>query len=243
MLRQLTSFTQDLHIGTINPKQLSFSSPFTLRCTSARRTVARAFILYFDSFFTTSGEPVPKDTNAHAVKDGEVILAEVWPVGRSRSQRPMSPMSDVPSTPTSPVRGDKTGGEKPARAGMRRTSSYYKAGTKDGEKSKETTKSFTTGPQSVPTHWKQTLFLLREPITVQDGRPALLNISLTRLLMVRCRTGTVVSGTFHCRKSADNSRELDVEIHYRVLRADGEKQGPAKGSADSELLVQTFKVR
>ena len=30
--------------------------------------------------------------------------------------------------------------------------------------------SFTTGPESEPTHWKQTLFFLREPITVSEGK-------------------------------------------------------------------------
>lgn len=29
--------------------------------------------------------------------------------------------------------------------------------------------SFSTGPESEPTHWKQTLFLLREPIVVHEG--------------------------------------------------------------------------
>ena len=29
--------------------------------------------------------------------------------------------------------------------------------------------SFSTGPLSVPTHWKQTLFLLREPIVAAEG--------------------------------------------------------------------------
>jgi hypothetical protein len=29
--------------------------------------------------------------------------------------------------------------------------------------------SFSSGPKSIPTHWKQTLFLLREPITVSEG--------------------------------------------------------------------------
>jgi type I protein arginine methyltransferase len=35
---------------------------------------------------------------------------------------------------------------------------------------KEAVTSFSTGPESIPTHWKQTLFLLREPILVVDGR-------------------------------------------------------------------------
>jgi hypothetical protein len=34
---------------------------------------------------------------------------------------------------------------------------------------KEKFTSFTTGPDSVPTHWKQTVFLLREPISAQEG--------------------------------------------------------------------------
>ena len=29
--------------------------------------------------------------------------------------------------------------------------------------------SFSTGPESTPTHWKQTLFILREPIFVSGG--------------------------------------------------------------------------
>lgn len=55
--------------------------------------------------------------------------------------------------------------------------------------------SFSTGPLSVPTHWKQTLFLLRDPIVAEEG--------------------TVVEGVFKCHKSKDNSRELDVEIQDR----------------------------
>ena len=36
-------------------------------------------------------------------------------------------------------------------------------------KSKHEIISFSTGPRSVPTHWKHTIFLLREPITVIEG--------------------------------------------------------------------------
>jgi type I protein arginine methyltransferase len=48
--------------------------------------------------------------------------------------------------------------------------------------------------------------------------------------------GTVVQGMFKCRKSDDNSRELDVEIHYTV-KSGGENEQP------SDVVVQTFKVR
>lgn len=89
-------------------------------------------MLYFDTFFTTTGEPVPPDAEVHIVKEGGVALAEVWPVGG-----------------------------KPAP--QRRSS------LGDGLKAKPKTISFSTGPKSVPTHWKQAIFLLRESITVHEG--------------------------------------------------------------------------
>ncbi|KAI5481118.1 protein arginine N-methyltransferase 3 [Pseudohyphozyma bogoriensis] len=55
---------------------------------------------------------------------------------------------------------------------------------------------FTTGPAGTPTHWKQTVFLLRKPIEVE--------------------VGTEVSGVFKCSKNPDNSRELVVEVTWTV---------------------------
>ncbi|KAF8587688.1 S-adenosyl-L-methionine-dependent methyltransferase [Ramaria rubella] len=82
-----------------------------------------------------------------------------------------------------------------------------------GEKDKEV--SFSTGPLSTPTHWKHTLFLLREPIKVEEG--------------------STISGTFHCRKSEDNSRELNIEIHYSVTE---------EGSSEAkDTVVQMYHVR
>lgn len=52
----------------------------------------------------------------------------------------------------------------------------------------------------------------------------------------RVCSGTVVQGTFKCRKSADNSRELDVEIHYTVTDPDTDEP-------PSQVVVQLFKVR
>jgi type I protein arginine methyltransferase len=48
-------------------------------------------------------------------------------------------------------------------------------------------------------------------------------------------TGTIVQGTFYCHKSPDNSRELDVEIHYSV-KADTD-------SPAGDTFVQMYKVR
>jgi len=83
-------------------------------------------------------------------------------------------------------------------------------------KGKEKITSFSTGPRSIPTHWKQTIFLLREPFVVEEG--------------------SIVQGHFHCRKSESNSRELDVEIHYFVRRSlEDEDVG--------DTVVQMYKVR
>ncbi|KAF8993501.1 protein arginine N-methyltransferase [Cyathus striatus] len=168
-------FIKDLFLGDITPRQLDFSSSFTLISTVDRRSKINSFVLYFDTFFTPSGLPVPPNTEVKFVNEGEAILAELWPVGG-----------------------------KPAPQRRRSTG-----------KERERVSSFSTGPQSVPTHWKQTIFLLREPITVSEG--------------------SIVGGTFHCRKSETNSRELDVEIHYSV------QQEP--DSSPSDTVVQMYKVR
>jgi protein arginine N-methyltransferase 3 len=114
----------------VTPRQLDFTSTFALESTAERRTKCNALILYFDTFFTVTGRPVPTGADAKVIKEGDVILAEVWPVGgKSAPKRRQSQSSD---------RGGIT--------------------------------SFSTGPQSMPTHWKQTLFLLREPISVTEGQ-------------------------------------------------------------------------
>ncbi|KIY60815.1 arginine N-methyltransferase 3 [Cylindrobasidium torrendii FP15055 ss-10] len=145
---------KDLLIGEIITKQLNFHSTFQLTTTVERKTRVTAFVLYFDTFFSPSGRPIPPNTQVKVVKENEVVLAEVWPVGGKPA----------------PQRRASHGG-KPERI-----------------------TSFSTGPQSIPTHWKQALFLLREPFVVDEGQE--------------------VKGTFYCRKSESNSRELMVEIHY-----------------------------
>ncbi|KAG9073708.1 hypothetical protein FRC06_011192 [Ceratobasidium sp. 370] len=80
--------------------------------------------------------------------------------------------------------------------------------------------SFSTGPGSMPTHWKQTLFLFRTPVDVKEG--------------------SCVSGRLHIRKSDTNSRELDAEIHFKVQHRDLHTRDlmPAK-----ETIVQSYKIR
>ncbi|OCF35227.1 protein arginine N-methyltransferase 3 [Kwoniella heveanensis BCC8398] len=82
--------------------------------------------------------------------------------------------------------------------------------------------SFTTGPRGKYTHWKQVVFLLREPITLQNN-------------------GDKIQGRFFCRKSEDNSRELDVEIHFRVVAASSSDS--ESGTRGETYSVQAYKVR
>jgi type I protein arginine methyltransferase len=125
---------KDLHLNSTTPRNLDFSSPFTLTSTTPKRTKIHAFVLYFDTFFTTTGDAVPPSVPVKVTKEGDVTLAEVWPVGgKAPPQR---------------------------RASMG-------AGLKQKEDRRVT--SFSTGPDSQPTHWKQTVFLLREPILAEEG--------------------------------------------------------------------------
>jgi type I protein arginine methyltransferase len=125
---------KDLYLKDIAPRQLNFSSSFTLVSTADRRTKVQALILYFDTFFTSTGEPVSPDTKVKIVKEGDIAVAEIWPVGgKAAPQR-------------RPSQGEGLQGKRKAKI-----------------------TSFSTGPRSIPTHWKQTIFLLREPITMDEG--------------------------------------------------------------------------
>ncbi|KAI8388385.1 S-adenosyl-L-methionine-dependent methyltransferase [Radiomyces spectabilis] len=64
------------------------------------------------------------------------------------------------------------------------------AQTKDGET------FLGTGPFSEDTHWKQTIFILQEPIPMKRGDK--------------------LSGVFTCHKGLENPRELECEIEYTV---------------------------
>ena len=140
MIRLNTVELKDLHLNEITPRQLNFSSSFNLVANGIdRRTKIKAFVLYFDTFFSSTGEPIPEDTKVTIVKEGEVALAEVWPVGGKPAPQRRASLGE--------------GLKRKARAKIT---------------------SFSTGPKSVPTHWKQTVFLLREPMTLDEGTCGLL---------------------------------------------------------------------
>lgn len=155
---------QDIDTAKVTLRELSFSSPFTLYGTSARRTVAHAFILYFDAFFTPDGSQVSQNTRATVAggdgtnENAVPVVAEVWRPGspsRARSPSVGAQSDSGMDRASSPTRREK----------MRRRQSSVKL-----RRAQAKGQSFTTGPESEPTHWKQTLFLLKEPIVIQEGR-------------------------------------------------------------------------
>lgn len=118
--------------------------------------------------------------------------------------------------------------------GVKRSKSFKE---KEREKEKGSTQvSFTTGPQSLCTHWKQTVFLLRKPFKTIEGSLFVSPVEqLWSLIIIHLTAGTTVTGTFHLKKSETNSRELDVEIHYAVSHTG---LGPTSGTT-----VLMYKVR
>ncbi len=55
---------------------------------------------------------------------------------------------------------------------------------------------FSTGPHARYTHWKQTVFYLATPLTMERGE--------------------VVTGTLRCRPNSKNHRDLDIELAYSI---------------------------
>jgi type I protein arginine methyltransferase len=59
---------------------------------------------------------------------------------------------------------------------------------------------FSTGPHAKYTHWKQTVFYLREVLTVKEGE--------------------TISGTITSKPTTENKRDLDVTITYKLETED-----------------------
>ena len=67
---------------------------------------------------------------------------------------------------------------------------------------------FSTGPHAKYTHWKQTVFYLREVVTVSEDE--------------------VVRGMLKCRPNSKKPRDLDIEIEYEL-----ETEDPSRASKGS----------
>ncbi|OLY84822.1 Protein arginine N-methyltransferase 3 [Smittium mucronatum] len=77
------------------------------------------------------------------------------------------------------------------------TFSTHRKSSPHSPESSENDVFFSTGPQFTPTHWKQTMFLLDYPISVE--------------------VGDTIFGIFNCKKNSINPRELDVSIEYSTV--------------------------
>jgi protein arginine N-methyltransferase 1 len=64
---------------------------------------------------------------------------------------------------------------------------------------------FSTGPHAKYTHWKQTVFYLKEYLTVSEGEE--------------------IEGTFMCRPNDKNERDLDIEIKYKFQGQNDQSEG------------------
>jgi len=191
---------KDLPLQRITSRQLDFVSPFSF--TIRRDGMFHAFVVYFDTWFTPDGVDVPADAPVTISRvDGDGVTADVIQLKRRPSQTER--------------RASLAPGEAEAAA-ANAVQAVEADAPKEEVRKKEV--SFSTGPRSTPTHWKQTLFLLREPF--------------------RAKRGTVVSGSFYLQKSESNKRELDVEIHFRVTL-----QKPGQSTETVDTVVQMYKVR
>ena len=73
--------------------------------------------------------------------------------------------------------------------------------------------SFSTGPHSKYTHWKQTVFYLREVLTVEDGE--------------------CVKGALSSKPNARKPRDLDIAITYELETNDASRM--AAGSLEYKM--------
>lgn len=92
------------------------------------------------------------------------VVAEVWRPGSPARMRSRSPSVGALSDYGGKEKEREEGARSPSRRERMRRQSSVRL-----KREQARGQSFTTGPESEPTHWKQTLFLLREPIVVQEG--------------------------------------------------------------------------
>ena len=72
---------------------------------------------------------------------------------------------------------------------------------------------FSTGPHTKYTHWKQTVFYLRDVLTVEEGE--------------------TISGVLENKPNDKNKRDLDIKISYRLDTEDPTRQ--AQGSCEYKM--------
>lgn len=188
----------DLPLGILPARQPVFRSPFKLRLQ--KDATVHGFTSWFDTWFMGSHQPYLSDDKGKPIqpKGGQALDLPPCTI------KPVEP-SDVPGIELlgnriiqAPTQEQL---EKDAQAGGLPV-------------------SFTTGPFGKPTHWKQSVFLLKEPIVAKQG--------------------DAIAGDIIVTQSETNSRELDVELHYLVESASAPAQ---EGKHVQTRIVNLFKVR
>lgn len=90
-------------------------------------------------------------------------------------------------------RGEKERARRAEREKNEKKNTHF-AFFADLAKKKKST-SFSTGPGSRPTHWKQTVLYLDEPVVLCAGEK--------------------MQASLRCAPNAGNPRDLDIELEYR----------------------------
>lgn len=152
------------------------------------------------AFVSPFSVTIQRDTTVH----GFVSWFDTWFAPRANV-----PMSEVPLVTTPPVQRDEVYG-----LDLKRGDVVPAPSASHGE-----WVSFTTSPFGQQTHWKQTIFLLKEPI--------------------EAKAGTRLQGEIHVNVASSNERELDVELHFGV----DEDARPKDKKQVATRVVQTYSVR
>lgn len=91
-------------------------------------------------------------------------------------------------------RGEKERARRAEREKNEKKNTHF-AFFADLAKKKKKSTSFSTGPGSRPTHWKQTVLYLDEPVVLCAGEK--------------------MQASLRCAPNAGNPRDLDIELEYR----------------------------
>lgn len=196
----------DLPLQTMEAKQPAFVSQFRLEGKEKEVQTIHGFLSWFDTWFLpkSAQDALPK-VEADSIASGK-------------------PIAGLPDCTTKPiVEADVEGISLRGKAALQREP------TQEDVAAGEEIVSFTTGPHGKPTHWAQTVFLLKEPFELQPGQTIVGSIHVTP-----CDA-----------KEGKNDRELDVEIHWRLVDgAAGEGGERAQGKKKVEAMnVQLWSVR
>jgi protein arginine N-methyltransferase 3 len=175
-----------------------------------RKCTVQAFVSWFDTWFTPDGKPVPSKAEKDE-SDGESDATnDEYFDGQIEAGKTLEglPAVETRCPDESEVRG------------ISLTRDTIVPKSSDLEGSNGLTVSFTTSPYGPETHWKQTLFVLKEPVDVDEG--------------------DLLVGVLRSSPNDDNVRELDVEIHYSVRPP---TQAQTRRKSVEARTVQLFAVR